>query len=82
MAQKDGGRGRPGAPNSMMLRRTLFLLSVCGVAAFAVLAARLYYLQIIRHDELEARAIAQQVRETTVSAPRGRYTTATAPCSR
>ena len=44
----------------MMLRRTLFLLSVCGVAAFAVLAARLYYLQIIRHDELEARAIAQQ----------------------
>ena len=71
MAQKDGGRGRPGAPNSMMLRRTLFLLSVCGVAAFAVLAARLYYLQIVRHDELEARAIAQQVRETTVSAPRG-----------
>jgi len=55
----------------MMLRRTLFLLSVCGAAAFVVLAARLYYLQIVRHDELEARAIAQQVRETTVSAPRG-----------
>ena len=55
----------------MMLRRTLFLLSVCGVAAFVVLAARLYQLQIVQHDELEARAIAQQVRETTVSAPRG-----------
>ena len=54
-----------------MRRRTLFLLSVCGAAAFVVLAARLYYLQIVRHDELEARAIAQQVRETTVSAPRG-----------
>ncbi len=54
-----------------MLRRTLFLLSVCGAAAFVVLAARLYQLQIVRHDELESRAIAQQVRETTVSAPRG-----------
>ena len=66
---REGARG--GAPNSMMLRRTLFLLSVCGVAAFAVLAARLWQLQIVRHDELEAGAIAQQVRETTVGAPRG-----------
>lgn len=71
MALSPKGRPRDGAPNRMMLRRTLFLLSVCGATAFVVLAARLYYLQIVRHDELEARAIAQQVRETTVSAPRG-----------
>ena len=71
MARSSQGQPRGGAPNSMMLRRTLFLLSVCGVAAFIVLAARLYILQIVRHDELEERAIAQQVRETTVSAPRG-----------
>ena len=71
MTMSPKGRERSGAPNRMMLRRTLFLLSVCGAAAFVVLAARLYYLQIVRHDELEARAIAQQVRETTVSAPRG-----------
>ena len=71
MAMSPKGRERSGAPNRMMLRRTLFLLSVCGAVAFVVLAARLYYLQIVRHDELEARAIAQQVRETTVSAPRG-----------
>ena len=71
MALSPKGRPRDGAPNRMMLRRTLFLLSVCGVAAFVVLAARLYQLQIVQHDELEARAIAQQVRETTVSAPRG-----------
>lgn len=71
MASSSKGQPRGGAPNSMMLRRTLFLLSVCGVAAFIVLAARLYQLQIVRHDELEERAIAQQVRETTVSAPRG-----------
>ena len=55
----------------MMLRRTLFLLSVCGIAAFLVLGARLYQIQIVQHDEYEAAAIAQQVRETTVSAARG-----------
>ena len=74
MAKKPAGRPSEGAPNSMMLRRTLFLLMVCGAAAFAVLAARLYWLQIVRHDELSARAEAQQVRETTVSAPRGTIT--------
>lgn len=36
-----------------------------------VLAARLYQIQIVQHDEYEAAAIAQQVRETTVSAARG-----------
>ncbi len=71
MALSPKRRPNDGAPNRMMLRRTLFLLSVCGAAAFVVLAARLYQLQIVRHDELESRAIAQQVRETTVSAPRG-----------
>lgn len=71
MAMSQNRRPNDGAPNRMMLRRTLFLLSVCGAAAFVVLAARLYQLQIVRHDELESRAIAQQVRETTVSAPRG-----------
>ena len=35
-------------PNQMMLRRTLFLLSVCGIAAFLVLAARLYQIQIVQ----------------------------------
>ena len=55
----------------MMLRRTLFLMSVCGIAAFLALGARLCQIQIFQHDEYEAAAIAQQVRETTVSAARG-----------
>lgn len=68
----EGANGRrTGGPNRMMLRRTLFLLSVCGIAAFIVLAAKLYDIQIVHHDEYEAAAIAQQVRETTVSAARG-----------
>ena len=62
MTEGANGRRTGGGPNRMMLRRTLFLLSVCGIAAFIVLAAKLYDIQI---------AIAQQVRETTVSAARG-----------
>lgn len=64
---------RPGfaGPNKTMLRRTLSLVIVCGIVAFIVLAAKLYQIQIIKHDEYEAAAIDQQVRETTVSASRG-----------
>ncbi len=71
MTEGEKGRRTGGGPNRMMLRRTLFLLSVCGIAAFIVLAAKLYDIQIVHHDEYEAAAIAQQVRETTVSAARG-----------
>lgn len=71
MPRGENGRAPGGGPNRMMLRRTLFLLSVCGIAVFLVLGARLYQIQIVQHDEYEAAAIAQQVRETTVSAARG-----------
>ena len=54
-----------------MLRRTLFLLIVCGIVAFAVLGLRLFKLQIMDHDFYETAAIEQQVRETTVTAARG-----------
>lgn len=58
-------------PNSMMLRRTLFLLAVCGIVAFVVLGARLFKLQIIDHEKYESEAIEQQVRDTIVNAARG-----------
>ena len=67
---KKGGASSP-APNSMMLRRTLGLLIVCGIVAFLVLVVRLFQLQIIDHDFYENSAINQQVRETVVSADRG-----------
>ena len=41
-------------PNRTMLRRALFLLAACGIAAFAVLMLQLFRLQILRHDELES----------------------------
>jgi len=59
------------APNAMMLRRTLFLMIVCGIVAFAVLGLRLLKLQVFDHNFYETAAIEQQVRETTVTAARG-----------
>lgn len=54
-----------------MLRRTLFLMAVCGILAFLVLAARLYVLQIRDHEKYEELAVSQQLRETGSSAERG-----------
>ena len=59
------------APNRTMLRRALFLLTVCGIVAFSVLIFQLFRLQILRHDELEGAALRQQLRSTTVPAGRG-----------
>ena len=50
-------------PGIGMLRRTLFLMATCGIAAFAVLLARLYHLQITEHETYESLAISQQLRE-------------------
>lgn len=58
-------------PNRQMLRRTLFLMAAFGIAAFAVLLARLYKLQIIDHEKYESMAIEQQLRATAGAASRG-----------
>ncbi len=59
------------SPNRMMLRRTLFLMIVCGIVAFIALGARLFQLQILDHETYETAAVDQQLRETTVTAKRG-----------
>ncbi|MGE4353763.1 MAG: penicillin-binding transpeptidase domain-containing protein [Oscillospiraceae bacterium] len=58
-------------PNRTMMRRTLFLLIMCGVVAFAVVGVRLFRLQIIDHELYEGKAIEQQLRSTTITAHRG-----------
>lgn len=58
-------------PNRTMLRRAMFLLAACGIAAFAVLIFQLFRLQILRHDELESAALQQQLRRTAIPASRG-----------
>lgn len=54
-----------------MLRRMLVLMAIFGVAAFAVLLARLYKIQITDHDLYEGLALGQQLRQTETSARRG-----------
>ncbi len=55
----------------VLKRRTLILAAFLGVAAFVALAGRLYYLQIICHEELQERAVGQQTRSSTITASRG-----------
>ena len=57
--------------NRMIGQRTLLLLAVFGVAAFALLFSKLYDWQIVRHDELQDIAVRQQTLRTTVGASRG-----------
>ena len=58
-------------PNHMMLSRTLIVLIVCGIVAFFALGVQLFRVMIIKHDEYESGAIAQQVRRKEVTAMRG-----------
>ncbi len=63
--------GNTHGPNEMMLRRTLVLMLVCGIAAFVVLGMQLFRLQIIDGEKYASMAIEQQLRETELSASRG-----------
>ena len=69
--RKSRSEKAPSSPNRTMLHRTLFLMAVCGILAFAVLIGRLYILQVRDHDKYEELAISQQLRETGSSAERG-----------
>ena len=54
---------------SMVIRFNV--LRVVFIIAFAVMAARFFYLQIIEHDKYEQLAVKQQTSDITVSAKRG-----------
>ena len=58
-------------PGRAMLVRTVILLAVCGVVAFAVLACKLYEIQITDSGKYESAALDAQLRQTTISASRG-----------
>ncbi len=59
------------AANLRILKRTLLLMTVCGVVFFIPLVGRLYQLQIVQHQELEEKAIDQQTWDKEVIANRG-----------
>lgn len=57
--------------NRVIQQRTFILMLVLGVGVFLLLFAKLYQLQITRHEELQKLAVNQQTRSTVVSASRG-----------
>ena len=71
MADVNRKRSGDSPPSQRMLRRTLILLIVCGIAAFLVLIGKLFDIQILHHKQYESAAIDQQVRETAIDSGRG-----------
>ena len=71
MSEKQNQSQVVSGPNRQMLRRTLFLMALCGIGAFLLLLGRLYKLQIADHAYYEQMAIEQQLREAPTSAARG-----------
>ena len=57
--------------NRTVLRRTLFLMILCGVVLFIPLIFTLYRLMIVEHDKYEELAINNQTRYTNLTASRG-----------
>ena len=58
-------------PTRQMLQRVLALSGICGLLFLILPLIRLWQLQIVQHEELESRAIAQQLREAPTTAARG-----------
>lgn len=71
MSEKLNQKGPVPGPDRQMLRRTLFLMAVCGVAVFLALLARLWKIQIVDHDFYQQLALSQQLRQVPGSAARG-----------
>ena len=69
--EKPSGAQQNQRANRMILRRTLFLMVLCGIVAFIPLIATLYKLMIVEHDHYEELAINNQTRSTRLTAARG-----------
>ena len=76
----EQGIGWAGAPTSAtrgthsklsILRRTLLLMTVCGIMMFGPLVWKLYDIAILHHDEYQKRASDQQTLDFSISAQRG-----------
>ena len=57
--------------NRVIQRRTFVVMLVMGLVLFALVAVKLFQLQIVRHEELQKLALDQQTRSTEVTASRG-----------
>ena len=57
--------------NRVIQTRTFVLMLLMGVGMFVLLFFQLFDLQIVRHEELQSKAVNQQTRRTVVTASRG-----------
>ena len=57
--------------NRLIQTRTFLLMLVMGLGVFVLVFAKLYDLQIVRHEELQNKALDQQTRSTEITANRG-----------
>ena len=57
--------------NQIIRNRTFVVMLLLGIATFALLFVKLYSLQIVQHESLQEKAVAQQTRSTVVTASRG-----------
>ena len=57
--------------NQAIHSRTVVLMGIFGVLTFLLLFGKLYDLQIVRHDELQEKAVNQQTRSSVITASRG-----------
>ena len=57
--------------NQIIRSRTMLVMFLLGVVTFLLLFWKLYDLQIVRHEEMQGKAVNQQTREVVVTASRG-----------
>ena len=57
--------------NRIIQTRTFVLMLVMGIGVFLLVFAKLFELQIVRHEELQNKALNQQTRSTEITASRG-----------
>ena len=65
--KSDGAR----QANQVIRSRTAWLMLIFGVGTFLLLFWKLFDLQILRHEELESKAVSQQTRSSVITASRG-----------
>ena len=70
-AKKVSAAAQSQRANRTILRRTLFLMILCGIVLFIPLIITLYKLMIVDHDKYEELAINNQTRYTNLTASRG-----------
>ena len=72
--KRPGPAEKAPRPNTVIMRRVLILMAIFGIGTFLLLFAKLWEIQIIKHNQYEELAVQRQTRDVAVSANRGKIT--------